>query len=313
MTTEQKKFQHLDAAESVFAQRELEHVEKQVYETRYPNLQLLEFVPANTSMPSWAQAGVYYQYDMFGIAKFIDAYGQGLPRVDVKKTEYTWRAFRAGDAYGYTIDDLKAAAALGMPLDASKAKAARRAFEELLDSTGFSGDSARGLVGFNALTNTVAYTVANGAAGSQTWSTKTPDEIVFDVTDCIGNMIESSSGVAAPDTVLLPIRQYNLIASKRMGDGSDVTILKHLLDTRKAINPAFDIKPWWRLNGAGAAGADRMIVYRRSPEVVEMYVPEPFNAMPPRLENLEYVIDCTGKIGSVVCRAPFEVCYADGI
>ena len=313
MSNQQQQFAHLDAAESAFAQRELEIVDKQVYETRYPNLQLLDNVPVNTTMPSWAQAGVYYQWDQFGVAKFIDAYGQGLPRVDVKKTEFTWRAFRAGDAYGYTLDEIKAASALGIPLDASKAKAARRAFEELLDTTGFSGDTTRGLVGFNALSNTVSYTVANGAAGTATWSTKTPDEIVFDVTDCIGNMIESSSGVAAPRRVLLPIRQYNLIASKRMGDGSDVTILKHLLDTQKAVNPGFEIKPWWRLNAAGSGSADRMIVYRPDPDVVEIYVPEAFNQMPVRQQNLEFVVDCTGKIGSVVCRAPFEVCYADGI
>ena len=57
----------------------------QAYEVRYPELKATEVIPLDTSMPSWAEVGVYFMIDMFGSAKAIDNYGQNLPRASVKK------------------------------------------------------------------------------------------------------------------------------------------------------------------------------------------------------------------------------------
>ncbi len=307
----------LDASESMFAQRELEFVQQAAYAKRYPNLQVAsgDILPINTSMPAWAEVGVYYMIDMVGAAKVIDNYGQNLPRANVKKTEHTWRAKRFGIAYGFTLDDMKKAAALGIPLEAAEAMAARRAYDELADGIGTDGDDDLGLVGFMGLTNTTSYSVANGAGGSQTFALKTPDEILADMNGIADNIVETTNGVGSADTWLLPLEQFNLIARTRLGDGSDTTILKHFLDVRRSINPGATVKPWWRLSGAGSGPSDRMVCYRRDPEVVEWYVPEMFNQLAPDVRNggMETVINCTGKIGSVVSRYPFEISFGDGI
>jgi hypothetical protein len=113
-----------------------------------------------------------------------------------------------------------------------------------------------------------------------------------------------------PDTLLLPLEQYNLIANTRMGDGSDKTILKYILET----SPVLKTIDWLtELDGAGASGTDRMMVYSRDDQHLTLEIPQPFEQFEPQQEGMSFEIPCHAETAGVIVYYPLAVAYGDGI
>lgn len=304
-------FDNLDAAENVFFERQLEHVRAQSYDIKYPNLLARSLIPLDASVPPGAETVKYMQYDRVGLAKVISTYGRDLPRADVKGKEFRSVVKSLGVAYGYTTQEIRAANMGGVPLDARKAQAARRAMEEKIDVLAFSGSTADSLVGFNAITNAQVYTVPNdGTGSSQLWSSKTADLILRDMFMACQYIIDNTYGIEQPDTLLVPLSQYGKIATTPRSATSDTTILQFFLANTPYIR---NVQPWWRLAGAGSGGKDRMIAYRRSPDALQLVVPMEFTQYAPQQDGLEFEIPCEMRYGGVVAYYPMSMVYADGI
>lgn len=301
---------NMDASESAFLSRELEHIRAKAYDKKYPELLARSFIPVDNSVPSGAQTVTYKQYDQVGIAKIISDYADDLPRADVFGNEFTSRIKGIGTSYGYSIQEVRAAQMAGTPLQQMKANAARRSAEVRIDQIAQTGDASHGLLGFLNQPNASVYTIPLGVAGFQAWTTKTPDEIVADLNGIANFIYASTNGVEVPDTIILPLEQYTLIATKRMGDGSDTTILDFFLEASPFIQT---VAPWYAVNGAGAAGADRMVCYKRDPDALQLIISQEFEQLPPQAKNLEVVTPCHARCGGVVCYYPLTVAYGDGI
>lgn len=305
-----EKFDNMDAGETAFFARQLEQIRAKTYDVKYIELRARDFIPVDNSVDPGAEQVTYRQYDQVGVAKFISNYADDLPRVDIKGREFTAKVKGIGDAYGYSIQEMRAAKFSGVPMEQRKANAARRAIEYKLDVAGRSGDAETNLVGFLNQTNTTTYTVPNGAAGSPLWVNKTPDEIVADMHGICNGIVSSTSGVEIPDTLLLPIDMYLLVSTKRMGDGSDVTILKYFLGTSPHVK---NVDQWYPLATAGATSNRRMVAYRKDPDALQWLIPQEFEQFAPQQKNLEIVTPCHARTGGVVVYYPLSISYGDGI
>jgi hypothetical protein len=300
----------LDASESAFLSRQLEQIRAQTYDIKLQALKGRDLVPVDNSVSPGAEVVTYRQFEPIGLAKIISNYADDLPRADVIAREFTSKIRGIGASYGYSVQEIRAAQFAGVPLEQRKANAARRAIEEKIDLIIKTGDSQNGLLGLLNQTNTTAFTVPAGAATTTPWTTKTPDEVVKDLHGIANGIVSSTKEVETPDTLLLPLAQYTLIATKRMGDGSDATILKFFLSTSPFIK---NVIPWAPLAGAGAAGADRMVCYRRDPDALQVVISQEFEQFPPQTEGLEVVTACHARCGGVVVYYPLSISYGDGI
>ncbi len=306
------QFRHsrLDASENVFFTRELEHVRSKAYDVKFPALKARMLIPVDSEVEPGARTVVYEQYTAVGVAKIVANYARDLPRADVFGKEFRSPVRTVAASYGYSIDEILAAAKARKPLVQRKADAARKAIELKLDQIARTGDSKHGLLGLLNQTNATSYTIANGASASPLWSTKTPDEIVADLGGIVTAIVESTKEVEIPDTILLPVEKYNLIATTRMGDGSDTTILKFFLGANPYIK---EIIPWHPLKTAGSGSSNRMVAYRRDPDAVQMVIPQEFQQLPPQEEGLETVVPCYARSGGVILYYPLSMAYGDGI
>lgn len=301
----------MDANENAFFNRQLEHIKAKTYDTKYKNLKAVGLIPVSNEAPAGADFITFRSFTAVGMAKIIADYAKDFPRVDVYGTEQSVKIRSIGDSYGYSIKEIRRAAMAGTNLDQKRAQFARRAIDELVDSIAWNGDSNSGLNGLINYPGITSATIPNdGTGSSKTWATKTPDQIVRDVTAMINAVWIPTNGREVPDTILLPMAQYNLIATKRMADGSDVTILKYLMSNLPYINT---IEWLPELAGAGANGADRAIIYVRDAEHLTLEVPQPFEQFPAELEGMEYTIACHAETAGVVVYYPQSVAYADGI
>lgn len=305
----QKRYEHLDASESVYFSQQLSQVKAQTYDIRYPNLKGRTFVPADNQVDPGAQTIVYHQYDQVGMAKIIASYADDLPRVDVRGKEFVAKVKSIGDAYGYSVQEIRAGARGAFPLQQRKAGVARRAIEEKIDSIIAVGDSANGLLGLVNQPNALLFTVPNGAGASPTWALKTSDEILADLTNVAAYVVTQTKEVEVPDTIILPTTSYGLLTNRTIGYGSNTTIMQQFLATNPYIR---NIESWAKLAGAGVGGTNRLVCYRRDPDALQVAIPVEFEQFDPQARGLEYVVPCHARCGGVLLYYPMSMAYADG-
>ena len=301
----------LDAGESAFFTRQLEYVKSQTYDVKYKMLKATTLIPVSTEVPSGAETITFRSFSKIGFAKIISDYANDFPRADIYGEEKTAKIRSIGDSYGYSIKEIRRAQMAQMSLDQRRAEAARRASDEKVDSIAWNGDSETGLLGLISYPGITEYTLpADGTGASKLWSTKTPDQIVRDVTGLVNTIVNTTNGREAPDTMILPITQYMTLANTRMPYGTDKTIMTFILEN----SPFIKTIEWVvELKAAGALGSDRIMLYTRNPMNLTLEIPQPFEQFPPQQKGMEYEIPCHQETGGVIVYYPLSVAFADGL
>jgi hypothetical protein len=307
----QMQFQHLDGAESQHFVTELEHVKAKVFEVDYPELKNRMLIPVSKEAPNWAETISYEQYDKVGIAKIISNYADDAPRVDINGQKFTAYVRSIGDSYGYNLQEIRASRATGKPLDVKRANTAREAHRRLEDAIAWDGDANHSLGGLLTNPNTSEYTVpADGTGSTKTWSTKTADLIIRDMMELGNYPFTQTFGIETTDTILLPPGKYSKAALTKVGVDANLTVLKWFLTNHPTVKNADWVNS---LTGAGAAGVDRFLAYRRDPNKLEQEIPQDFEQLPPQERNFEYIINCHARYAGVVIYKPLSIAWGDGI
>jgi hypothetical protein len=318
-----------DVGETLFVERALLWVETETYNTLFPPLEGLKYVPIDASTPEGAKGTAYKQYTRVGIAKLVTERGGDLPTSKLFVREFQHQFYRLGMSYEYTLDDLLAAqfsAQNGGPalnIDMEQAMGAREGINKGLDAVSGIGSATSstipglsigigpdvGLLGILNQPSASLYTPATGAQGSTQWLFKTPDEKVADLTGQYAAMVAGTFKIFTPDTFLLPITQYEQANGQRMGDGSDETVFSFY----KKIKPGITIDSWQYCAGAGSGGTDRCLAYINNKRYVKHMISQMFRQMPPQYENLEFSVDCVAKTAGVFSPYPLSLSYMDNI
>lgn len=139
--------QRLDAAESRFFLRALEHVEAQVYQKEFPEIKYSRLIPTRSGYDPGAIKHLYRMIDRVGRAAVISTKSQAIPRIDVVGTEHAQAVRPIADSFGYDIYEIKGAAKEGIALESERAITAREAIERKLDEVAFLGDAVADLKG----------------------------------------------------------------------------------------------------------------------------------------------------------------------
>lgn len=305
---------NLDAGESFFATRELEQTRSRTYDKKFGQLKGRTFVPVDNEINAGAESVRYLQYDMFGMAKITSNYEGGFPRAGVAVAEFFTPVRGIVSSYDYSVQDLRAAALAGRPLDQARANAAKRAVEQTIDTIAQTGDSQYGLKGLLNQANPTTYTVEAGSGGDTEWTqsggpNKTPDEIIYDMAGICDAVETASKENFAANMLLLPLSSWQYVNKTRMGDGSNDTILEHF----RRIRPEVQVDKWSALETAGSGSVKRMCAYQRDPEVVLLIIPQEFEQFPPQAEDMHFHVPCHARCGGVVCMYPLAIAYGDGI
>lgn len=304
----------LDASESMFVQRELEAKSAQVYRNIYAALQARGFIPTEEGIPDWAKVWTWSEMDEFGKAKIISQAGDDLPRVDVAKTQKSKFIKTVGAAYGYSWEEMRAAAAMGTPLDSEKANLASFAVDSEVDALLAYGASAYNMEGLLTLSGTTAFAPLVKAAGGTAWGTLTAPkatgaEVAADLMGIATKAYTASKGKVLQVNILLPTDQYAYAAQQKISSFSETTAL----DFARSKCPFIaGIDPWWRCNAADSnwdgSGAklsiDTMIAYPKDKMFLAGMVPMEKLVLPAQQKNLEWVVPVIAKTGGVLARMP---------
>ena len=181
---------------------------------------------------------------------------------------------------------------------------------------GISDYDTTGIVNNADVTET---TVANGAAGTATWATKTPLEILADINNAITAVWAAAEydTEAMPNHILIPYEQYTYIMNTPVTDLATETILDFVLKNNVAAKNGGSLyvgaTKWCK--GAGTGSKDRMVVYVNHERYINVdeLVPMTRAMTQPNATNFCYDTAYAANISETQIFYPQTIGYFDGI
>jgi hypothetical protein len=285
----------------LFLERQLEFIRPQVFEVTYADIKYPTLLPVTSEAGPGAQTFTYRIMDSTGEFKLIADAADDLPRADISQIERTINIRSFGGSFGYTVQELRAAQMATIALEQRRATAVRRAYEEKVESVAMFGESSVGLVGF--FNNPTVDVVA----ADKWFDTSTAQEMLELLNYGVSAIINASKMKEQPDTILLAYEDYNKISTTRNSDSSDVTVLEYFLRTNPYIR---NVEPINQLDaGNSVLNTNRLVVYKRDPEKVQLHIPQPLELFPPQQRGLEFIVPAHARVGGVALYYPKSVIY----
>lgn len=293
----------LDSGETGFIAKQLEYVMAQTYDVMYGPNQARVFIPIDTSVPAGAESFAYDQWDHIGLAKIITSWSDDLPKAEAFVKRFIAPCKSLGESYEYTVQDVRAVQLMRGRLNDERAKAARMAIENAIDSIAMLGNSDHGLKGF---TNHDAVPTVTLPNGSWTDTTSVAD-ILEDLGKLQNSVVTNTRTLIKPDTMLFSTVDWGIL-QRPVGAEYSKTILRAFLDNSPYIKNV-DQSP--TLDTAGDDGKSRIICYKRDPVVVSFVIPLEFTQHPPQQKNLAVMVPCEARVGGITMKYPLGMAYAD--
>lgn len=294
-----------DANETAIFSRQLEQIETRLFDVKYPEGHAVDIVPLLTSIDKGADQYTYRAFDYVGQAKRSSNYADDAPRVDISGFEVTAKLHSYRAAYGYSVQDMRAAAMANLPLDAKRASAVRNVLMRKLDQVLWLGDTE---VNVHGLANSTLVDLVSVITG--TWTSATALQMLADVQKLVSAATNGSSGVEKSDTLVLPVSRYQILTQTFIGNDLNKTVMDLLLKA----NPGLKVYQSYMLELADAEGdGPRAIAFTNDPEKLEGLVSVEFEQFAPIAKNMAFSIDCHMRCGGVAIRYPGSVKYMDVI
>jgi hypothetical protein len=291
---------------SAFIDQELESVEQAAYKVEYEDLKLRLFVPKKSDVNEGAETFSFKIWDVFGQADWISSYSEDLPESSIRVRKVSGKIEGIGNAYSYSVQDLRAAAMANVALDREEAEVAARVHEEKVDEAGSLGDSSRQFFGF---CNHPDVSVISATAD---WDSATGEQMLLDLHRMAMEIVEQTKGKIVPDTILLPLNKYNIISRKAVNTAGSTrdTVLDVFLAQTKFVKRV----EWFnRLVDASETGAERALCYKYDPTVVQLVIPMEMIQHEPERRGLRYRKALESRFGGVIVRKPLGMIYMDGV
>lgn len=290
-----------------FLVSQLAYVEGKVWEAKYSEIMYDRLIPVSFEAGEWATSIEVHFRDGFTQGKFLGAAGDDIPFAQVNKGRDQIPVRYAGIGYEYSLEELRQSMVHDTPLDVQQAMMARRGYEEHCQTVALSGDTTRGLQGL--LTHTGITTGAAASTFSAALGTSI-DALLTVVNEPINAIIAATNQIEIPDRYLLPITQFNLLATTRLNTVSDQTVLEFMRQKNAAT--ARTGKPM-EFIPVPQMPAGKSLVYKSDPSVMVLHVPMPLRFVAPQPVNLKVRVPGEYKIAGLEVRYPGACIYRTGI
>lgn len=207
----------------------------------------------------------------------------------------------------------------GRSLDPILDEGLRLNYNKTLDKNVYTGFPAFGTTGLLNNTGVTSALVANGAAGTRPWTTKTPDEILNDVNSTLTSAWAAAEYAQGeiPNRIAIPPQQFNYINGTKVSQAADKSILKYLLENNAAAAQDVELKivSCRQCIGAGASSTDRMVAYlnRKDRLQLDITIPLQKGLTSANVEQMAYLTNYFAFFSELQIKYTQTIRYADGI
>lgn len=303
--------QRLDAAENAFLERQLRHMIPGVIMREYAKINARTIFPVYFANDPAAKKISYEYVEEYGEAEIVSDYSSEAPLAETRTTEHDTNVRGLWAAAQWSIDEIRAAARTGTPLEERKARGARDILIRLENQIAFNGDADFGLVGlFTQTAGTgpaaIPRDTAAGTIAAQTAAQN------LDMLHALANAVPNATDdVESSDTMALPPAQYDIVATQKLGTlGQSPTVLSDFLQHNPHVRTVLRVR---ELAGAGSGGEDVAMVYDRDIEKVRLNVALDLEQMPPERKGMSVKVTYHMKSGGLTVTKPLSLRLLEGV
>ena len=242
-----------------------------------------------------------------------------IPMVQANINKDIYKVFTWAQAMKIPFVDSQKMQTIGRSIDQILDRGIRLNYNKTLDQLVYRGFTNVGITGLVNNPNVARSNAATGAAGHTQWTTKTVDEILWDVNKAIVEAWAASEydDSAMANHILLPPDKYAYLVSTRIGTSGDENILSYLLKNNIAKQQGKDLQiyPCRWCSGAGTSNTDRMMVYVNDKNFTYFDLPVPLQrAMTqPVALQFAYITIYAAQMGQVKTLYNQQQRYVDAI
>ena len=314
-----------------FFEEQTLRVNSRIYETTYPDWDFARFVYVNTEGPEWGAGVMTYMTDMTGRANWQSAGAKDIPLADVSQDRQQKLFHMGAIGYQYNLEEINALLTVGGTLPDRRARAARLAYQKFMFDLTLFGDSEKGLTGItNGEGVTIIPAAADGTSSGREWISsagvglKTPAQISRDINILLQGVATETFDMVLADTLLLPQRALDYIASTPYSAMLTETILSFIqrtnMYTMRTGRP-LTIRGMRELETAAtnttspsSAGMGRAVAYHNSPEFMQLHLPMPHRFLPVWQDGpMNFMVPGIFRTGGVEMMSTVAVRYMDGV
>lgn len=295
------EFQFNDAAALSFVVSQATYIEREVFSIPYPEIAYAQMIPVDTSAGEYSASVTFFTQDIVGKAKFMNSTADDFPLANIVRSKFEQSILDAGIGYEFSLSEIGQAQMMGRGLPTEGAMAARLAYEQLVDAVALAGDSGiEGLYATTGITSTAA---------AAAWAGATAAQILADVNGIISRIVAATGGIHWPNTLVLPLAQFSLIAGKQIDPTNQTTILDFIRRSN-----AYTAKTGQELMiFSDVRLSNKAVCYKRDPQVLKMHIPMPLRFMPPQLINLQVRVPGMFRFAPLSIRQPKAIQYISGM
>ena len=238
----------------------------------------------------------------------------GIPLVQANFGKDLWKTHIISAGTRIFWVDMQRGNMTGRNLDTLLRDGLRMTYDKHMDENTYVGFARYGTTG---LINNADVTVTSA---STTFANATSPDDILDIVNTAILDAWAAAGYdldAVPNHIIMPYEQYNYIATTRIGQLAEKTILTFLLENNVAKQNGADLfigaTAWCK--SAGAGNADRMVVYCNKERYIAMdeLVPLTRAMTTPNAERFSYDTAYAGNVSEVEVFYTQPIVYVDGI
>lgn len=305
--------QRLDSATTVFLERELVSVDPTKYMELFEGLRAMDFVPPIAGIAPYDRSYEYSMWGITGAAANIGPNARDLPRVGVTRKPYTRSISPIGASYGWTVDDIRAAAARGVPLEDVTVIAAMMSIKRRLDRRIALGDTS---LGYTGLVNDTQIATDNDVAPVSNFSSAANkldslNKLVADTRARLKQATEMPGGDGIPAFnkfhILLPTPDYAAVKQTPASSNYPDSILQVFLANNSEW--VSGVSEWSLLDDADDGTEGRAVCYPLNPAALGHATARLYTEEPPQANGLNIDVPCHAASGGTIIRFPVAFSY----
>ena len=245
----------------------------------------------------------------------------GIPMVQADFSKGTFKAHMIAAGTRVQWLDMQKGNMTGRNMDSLLRDGLRMTYDKHMEENTYAGFKTYGTTGLvNNPDVIVTDAAATGSSSGTTFASKTPDQILSDINTAILTVWAASEYDldAIPNHIIMPYAQYNYLATTRVSELAEKTILTFLLENNVAKQNGSDLfigATAWCKGAAADGSSDRMVVYCNKDRFVAMdeLVPLTRAMTTPNTQYFCYDTAYAGNVSEVEVFYDQTILYVDKI
>lgn len=303
----------LDSSTTVFLERDLTSIDPRDYLELFAGLKAMQFVPSIDNIAPYDKAYEYSMWSITGEAANLGANARDLPRVGVTRTPHVRSISSIGASYGWSLEDIRAAAQRNVPLDRMTVIAAMTSIKRRLDRRIALGDTSLGYTGLlndaDIISENTVASISNFSSAANKLDSLNALVAATRARLKLATEMPGGDGIPAFDKfqILLPPVDYAAVKQTPASSNYPQSILQVFLDNNSEW--VSGVSEWGYLDQLDNGTEGRAVCYPLSPVALGHATARYYTEEPPQPNGLNIDVPCHAASGGTVIRYPVAFSY----